>query len=379
MTIAIYVVSIVLGLISLALFIAAIRHLLGEQTDTVTVMLERYDDRLAAFTHSLQSALDAAQHEAPTLPAAASNPDSAVVDDSDNDVTMLELLEAARTDTSTDAAIAIVLGTPGGPTVATVGLSDDEATEVTRLGLPDLRGAQAVELSFGGDVAGRNGKPPVRAGLSVSLLATPSMLAVLTRSPDRRFSDGDVDALQQLVGVARPSLARSLVIRRPDPVPEPEILTALFDRRSFAALCAREIGEARASQTSLWLLVVDVGRLAEINTRFGQRAGDAVLEEIAQRLQVLAPRTGVVCGLDGGRFAVVLPGAEPHGVDELFSRLRDSLVARAPNEVGGVAVAGGTAELLPADTPATLLERAESALRLAKSAGAGTFVSATPR
>jgi len=63
----------------------------------------------------------------------------------------------------------------------------------------------------------------------------------------------------------------------------------------------------------------------------------------------------------------------------VFARLRDSLAASPPDEIGDVSVSGGVAELLPADTPSTLLERAETALRMARSAGEGTVVSTTPR
>ncbi len=75
---------------------------------------------------------------------------------------------------------------------------------------------------------------------------------------------------------------------------------------------------------------------------------------------------------------LIVPESSEAAADELFTRLRDSLATRPPEGVGSASASGGVAELLPSDTPATLLDRAETALGMAKSAGAGSIVSTTP-
>ena len=67
---------------------------------------------------------------------------------------------------------------------------------------------------------------------------------MLTRDRNRRFSEEDVDALDSLVGVARPPIARALNLQEADVVPELDMLTNLLDRQSFPAVLEREIVRA---------------------------------------------------------------------------------------------------------------------------------------
>ena len=90
------------------------------------------------------------------------------------------------------------------------------------MGFPDYRGARAIEVAFSGDLVAPDGLAPVRSGLVLPLLgdeAPQSLLGVLTRDRSRRFSEEDVDALDGLVGVARPPIARALNLQEADVVP----------------------------------------------------------------------------------------------------------------------------------------------------------------
>ena len=92
-----------------------------------------------------------------------------------------------------------------------------------RMGFPDYRGARAIQVSFNGEAEAPPGKDPIRSGLVVPLLSSdtrPGMLAVLTRSADRRFSKTDINVLEHVVENARPALGSSLALTEPDPVPE---------------------------------------------------------------------------------------------------------------------------------------------------------------
>jgi diguanylate cyclase (GGDEF)-like protein len=371
-TIAIYAAALVLGALSLVLFIAAVRRVLGEQNETIVEMLERYDDRLAEFAQTLADGL--AQGRAQMLALGAGSGG-----ESGDHNALMRTLEVARAATSTDAAIAIVTGTTGAPTVATVGLSQEEANEVTRMGLPDYRGARALEISFNGERGANQTQPPITSGLAVAVVDAPSMLAVLTRAPERRFTEAEVNALQEVADGARTAIERSLGLSRPDPVPELDLLTRLYDRQSFHALCDREVERARSQQQPLALLVVDVDRLTTINARFGHVVGDTVLEDLAQRLRGLAGSRDFPCRLEGGRFAVLMSSSTGVEAEQLFESLRDSLAEEPAGDAGQVSVSGGVAELLAVDTPDSLLDRAETALKMAKGAGGRTVVSTALR
>ena len=107
------------------------------------------------------------------------------------------------------------------------------------------------------------------------------MLAVLTRAPDRRFSENDITTLEDVVSGTRLALEASLELHEPDPVPELDPLTELYDRRAFHALLDREIARARGARRPLALLMLDVDRLTTINAHIGHLGADEVLVRIA--------------------------------------------------------------------------------------------------
>jgi diguanylate cyclase (GGDEF)-like protein len=290
---------------------------------------------------------------------------------------MVRALELARERTSADGAIALVSGAKGTPIVATVGLSESETNHIARMGFPDYRGARAIEVGFSGDLAAPDGEQPVRSGLVLPLLdenGPQSLLGVLTRDRERRFSEEDVDGLHELVQRARPPIARSLDLRDADVVPELDMLTSLLDRQSFTAVLDREILRARLAHHPLALVLIDVDRLTWLNARIGILAADGVLLELAKRLQAVTHRLDYAFRLGGGKFAVLRPGSEGGDARELFDALQRTLAAESLGNAGNISVSGGIAELLPQDGHESFAARAETALAEAKGKARGTVV-----
>jgi diguanylate cyclase (GGDEF)-like protein len=376
--IAVFVAAVLLALASLFLFGLAVRRLVARQTALVAQMLGKYDERLAEFAQALNDALVAPR----TGALAEATAVAALAAAEDDPGAVLRTLELAREKTASEAAIAVVTNGRGTPTFATVGLSQAEAAHVGRMGFPDYRGARALQVAFSGEVAPPPGTGPVRSGLVVPLFpepAPPTLLAVLSRADERHFSEDDIEALEGVVLDARPAIERTLALREPDPVPELDPLTQLYDRRSFNDLLDREIHRARTAGRPLALLIVDVDRLTTLNARIGHLAADAVLAEVAERLRTVAGRTDYPCRIGGGRYAVLQPGASATEGERLFESLRVALHDRPIGEAGIVSVSGGVAELLPGDDAAELLGRVDAALGLAKGAGRGTVVSTAIR
>ena len=367
MTTWIAVAAIVLAALSVILFAVAVRRLLARQAEVTATMLRRYDDRLAGFAQTLNDALTAFQRSRPV----------ATLELEDDPEPMVRALELARERTAADGAIALVTGSRGAPIVATVGLSESETNHIARMGFPDYRGARAIEVGFAGDVAAPDGESPVRSGLVLPLLAeeeATSLLGVLTRDRDRRFSEEDVDQLANLVQVVRPPISRALNLREADVVPELDLLTNLLDRQSFTAVLEREILRARLAHQPLALLLIDVDRLTWLNARIGILAADGVLLELAKRLRAVAHRLDYVFRLGGGRFAVVRPGSEDGDAGGLFRALQAELGGNPIGDAGVVSVSGGVAELLTRDDAESFAARAEAALSEAKAERRGTVV-----
>ena len=242
--------------------------------------------------------------------------------------------------------------------------------QVGGLGVPDYRGARAIQVSFASDDG--SGATPIRGGLAVPLLDSPTdpgMLAVLTRTPDRRFSEIDITSLENVLTVSRPTLETSLELKAPDPVPERDPLTDLYDRPAFHALLDLEIGRARGRREQMALLMLDVDRLTTINARIGHLAADDVLASMAKVLQDVAGPRDLACRIGGGRFGVVLSQADSRDAEGLFEKLQAALRERPLPNLGVVSFSGGIAELLANDDATALIVRADAALGLAEELG----------
>jgi diguanylate cyclase (GGDEF)-like protein len=364
-----------LALLCIILMALAVRRVFARQEQIVETMLARYDGRLAEFAQTLNDALS--QPLPARILAAIGEPAPGEPAEAIDHGEVMRLLEVARESTASDAAVAVVAEPNRGPMLATVGLSDEEAAQVGRLGVPDYRGARAIEVSFNGEATGTNGGSPLRSGLAVPLLEPPhepGMLAVLSRSPERRFGDPDIDSLENAVSGTRPALETSFALREPDPVPELDPLTELYDRRAFQALLDREIARARLRGEHLALLMLDVDRLTTLNARLGHLAADTVLAGLSSRMREIVSRNDLACRIGGGRFGVLMPGSDSLEAEHLFERLRNVLQAHPVADADGVTLSGGAAELLQSDDAAALLGRADAALGLAKGSGRDRLV-----
>ena len=376
---ALYVGALVLGVLCLTLFVVSLRRMLGRNEEIVTTMLQRYDSRLAEFAQTLNDALNQTLPARITAAISGSGSDAPAVEAPDHS-NVVRVLELAREQTSADAAVAIV-GTKNEPILATVGLSQSEVAQVGGLGVPDYRGARAIQVSFNGDEGPRNDNP-IRGGLAIPLLDSPTepgMLAVLTRTPDRRFSEIDITSLENVLSITRPALETSLELREPDPVPERDPLTDLYDRPAFHALLDREIHRSRRRGEQLALLILDVDRLTTINARIGHLAADGVLAKIAEVLSDATGTRDLPCRIGGGRFGVLLSHADSRDAERLFERFQAALRERPLPEIGVVSFSGGVAELLPSDDATALIVRTDAALGLAKSSGRDMVVTTAKR
>jgi diguanylate cyclase (GGDEF)-like protein len=380
LTIAIFAVALALAVTCIALLLVAGRRVLHRHEELITSMMYRYDHRLGEFAQTLNDALNQ------TLPAriqaaisGAPAAEQRELQAADHGVS--RLLEVARDRTGADAAVAVVANQKSEPILATVGLSEAEAAQVGGLGVPDYHGARAIQVSFNAEAEG-NGGSPIRAGLVVPLLDPPNepgMLAVLTRKPDHRFGELDITTLEDVLSATRPGIETSLELREPDPVPERDPLTELFDRPAFHALLEREIARARGVRGSVTLLMVDVDRLTTLNARIGQLAADEALARIASLLSDVAGPRDLPCRIGGGRFGVILADGDIRDAERLFERLQSALHERPVCDEVVVTVSGGVAELLQTDDAAGLVIRTDAALGLAKNSGRDTVVTAARR
>lgn len=98
---------------------------------------------------------------------------------------------------------------------------------------------------------------------------------------------------------------------------ETDALTGLSNRRAFEARfnALRESdhedqGKDRGQQNSFAVVMIDLNGFKRANDRFGHAAGDAILIEVAQRLEVLCKDAVCIARLGGDEFALLLPNTK---------------------------------------------------------------------
>lgn len=151
-----------------------------------------------------------------------------------------------------------------------------------------------------------------------------------------------------------------------------DTLTGLANRQLFFDRLAQAMNLARSDRRELALMIVDLQRFKSVNDTLGRSAGDQVLKELANRLQLATVESATTARVGGNRFAVVVPNLP----DPMLAHWIDDWIVESfakPLAVDNVelrlAVKIGIA-LYPADaeTAETLFVNAESALKRAKDA-----------
>ena len=156
-------------------------------------------------------------------------------------------------------------------------------------------------------------------------------------------------------------------------------LTGLYNRRYFDRHLATMLEQAREPTRDLSILMMDIDHFKKVNDSHGHDAGDAVLKEFARRLQRSIRGVDLACRYGGEEFVVLMPDTDLFHAQVVAERVRHSM-ANQPIEVGAgapllITVSVGVALMeSAADTPDTLLKRADISLYRAKREGRNRVV-----
>jgi diguanylate cyclase (GGDEF)-like protein/PAS domain S-box-containing protein len=156
-----------------------------------------------------------------------------------------------------------------------------------------------------------------------------------------------------------------------------DTLTGLANRYQFNEKLPEAIARTQRTGKAMALMFMDVDHFKSINDSFGHGAGDAVLKEVAVRLQHSVRSTDTVARLAGDEFVVILENLNGRGEAQLVARKILAQVNR-PFAVEGqhlpvtmsIGIACHRSGSVSADD---LLDRADHALYAAKSAGRNRF------
>lgn len=161
-----------------------------------------------------------------------------------------------------------------------------------------------------------------------------------------------------------------------------DMLTGLPNRRSLRERIERALAQRAVHGDELAVMFVDLDHFKEVNDSLGHDVGDALLGQVAQRLQACMLAGGVVARMGGDEFTVLLvAGNAAEAAESIGPKLLDALSTAF--EVGGERVyvsASIGVSLAPRDGVEieALFKHADQALYEAKGAGRNRMRLFTP-
>jgi diguanylate cyclase (GGDEF)-like protein len=162
----------------------------------------------------------------------------------------------------------------------------------------------------------------------------------------RAFSDRDRAALASVAPLAATAIENAEAHSDLSALATTDPLTGIANRRALETHAPQLLGRDRRVRQHSALLVLDIDRFKAINDDLGHAAGDAVLREVAARLQRSARHRDLVARLGGDEFAVLVGGlrddASAHEVARRVSRALAGISAEDGRPAGisvGLAIA----------------------------------------
>ncbi len=159
-----------------------------------------------------------------------------------------------------------------------------------------------------------------------------------------------------------------------------DVLTGWHNRRYLSVRMVEELARARRDRTGITCLMLDVDYFKRVNDTWGHAAGDAVLRELAQRIESQVRASDVAARYGGEEFVVLLPGTDVSSARLLAERIRGAISSSEFDLPEGnsvsVSVSIGISRVSPAPHDKdlktmgdSLIARADVALYAAKTAG----------
>jgi diguanylate cyclase (GGDEF)-like protein len=287
---------------------------------------------------------------------------------------MDRVLDAAVQIPGFDAAMIMVEGQGGAPTVVTRGMTPQETAKPPTSGVVGtLPGTMTVTYRYGRDRA-LPASELICGGVFIPLigreLAPIGALSLFWRSTDHEPQTEEIEQAESLVESAISAIENARRYGEARKQAETDALTGLYNQRYFHETLRREVLRAQRYERNLALILFDVDDFKSINDQIGHLAGDRVLAQAADRLREAVRSVDVPCRIGGDEFAVILPESAASDADQLYRRVQSSMrgTALGPEE-GRLRLSAGIAEIQHGDTAAGLFERADAALYRAKDLG----------
>ncbi len=118
-----------------------------------------------------------------------------------------------------------------------------------------------------------------------------------------------------------------------------DVLTGWHNRRYLQVRLKEELARVSREGKCLVCLMLDVDHFKRVNDTWGHAAGDAVLRELAQRIESQVRKSDVAARYGGEEFVVLLPDTSTSNAELLAQRIRNAVSASPFPLPGGESVA----------------------------------------
>jgi diguanylate cyclase len=160
-------------------------------------------------------------------------------------------------------------------------------------------------------------------------------------------------------------------------------LTGIANRKAFDTELLQAIANARETGEPLSLVMCDIDKFKAFNDSWGHQTGDQVLRLVGHCLSENVKGRDTAARYGGEEFAVILRQTGRDAAMTLANQIRSTveskkLVKKSTGDIlGTITISGGVAELAPADTPTSFIQRADECLYAAKNAGRNCIICET--
>jgi diguanylate cyclase (GGDEF)-like protein len=218
----------------------------------------------------------------------------------------------------------------------------------------------------------RRGAQEMLGAAVVTAAGEPGYLEVCDRQSDLiTFADGDRSALESMLTHVNAAIRQQQLLSQIRHDADHDRLTGLPNRQRLAVeIDAELLAEPATARAGLVLATLD--GYTNVTDTLGHAASDELLLVTAGLLREHAPPQAVVARMEGGQFAVLLPGLSLPATERAARRLREAASTRA--RVAGLDLEvslsiGVAAAPVHGTDSGTLIQRADVALLAAHSSG----------
>ena len=224
---------------------------------------------------------------------------------------------------------------------------------------------------------GANWSVPILSG-SGAVLGAFAVYCGMTRHP----AEAELEVIAKAGRLAAIAIEQKQLTEKLAHQAQHDALTGLPNRALFEERLHQSLAQGRSRGLHLAVLFIDLDRFKQINDTLGHDVGDALLQQVARKLESCLRKTDTLARMGGDEFTVLLTELrDPQYALTVAQKLLDCL--REPFHVSGyelfvTASIGISAYPRDGRDAATLQRNADSAMYRAKSLGRNNFQSFLP-